>query len=129
LGQRAVAPAFDCNTGVSMDFLISTAHAQAAAPAAGAPNPLVSFLPLIVLFGIFYFMLIRPQMKRAKEQKAMIDALGKGDEVVALGGLVGRIVELNDQYATLEIAPETKITVQRPAVQMLLPKGTIKSLK
>jgi preprotein translocase subunit YajC len=74
----------------TMDFLISSAHAQAAAPAA-APNPLMSFLPLIILFAVFYFLLIRPQMKRAKEQRAMIAALAKGDEVVTNGGLSGRI--------------------------------------
>ena len=108
-------------------MLISPAYAQA--PAAGADAGLMSFLPIILMFVLLYFLMIRPQMKRAKEQKAMIDALQKGDEVVALGGLVGKIIELGDQYATLEIAPETKIVVQRPAVQMLLPKGTIKTIK
>ena len=108
-------------------MLISSAYAQA--PAAGGDAGLMGFLPIILMFVLLYFLMIRPQMKRAKEQKAMIDALQKGDEVVALGGLVGRIVELNDQYATLEVAPEMKITVQRPAVQVLLPKGTIKSIK
>ena len=112
-----------------MDFLISTAHAQAAAPAAGAPNPLVSFLPLIVLFGIFYFMLIRPQMKRAKEQKAMIEALQKGDEVVTAGGIVGRITKISDQYVTVEVAPNTEVVMQRSAVQVPLPKGTLKTLQ
>jgi len=107
--------------------LISNAYAQA--PAAGGDAGLMSFLPIILMFVLLYFLMIRPQMKRAKEQKAMIDALQKGDEVVALGGLVGKIVELSDQYATLEVAPEIKVTVQRPAVQVLLPKGTIKSIK
>jgi len=107
--------------------LISSAYAQA--PAAGGDAGLMGFLPIVLMFVLLYFLMIRPQMKRAKEQKAMIDALQKGDEVVALGGLVGRIVELNDQYATLEVAPEMKVTVQRPAVQVLLPKGTIKSIK
>ena len=108
-------------------MLISPAYAQA--PAAGADAGLMSFLPIILMFVLLYFLMIRPQMKRAKEQKAMIDALQKGDEVVAVGGLLGRIVELSDQYATLEIAAETKIMVQRPAIQQLLPKGTIKSIK
>jgi preprotein translocase subunit YajC len=107
--------------------LISSAFAQA--PAAGGDAGLMGFLPIILMFVLLYFLMIRPQMKRAKEQKAMIDALQKGDEVVALGGLVGRIIELTEQYATLEIAPEIKVTVQRPAVQVLLPKGTIKSIK
>ena len=106
-------------------MIISPAYAQAA----GGADSLMSFLPIILLFVILYFLMIRPQMKRAKEHKTMVDALQKGDEVVAVGGLLGKIVELNDQYATLEIASETKIMVQRPAIQTLLPKGTIKSIK
>jgi preprotein translocase subunit YajC len=73
--------------------------------------------------------MIRPQMKRAKEQKTMIEALQKGDEVVAAGGLIGRIVKLTDQYATIELAPNVEVTVQRGAVQVPLPKGTIKSIQ
>jgi preprotein translocase subunit YajC len=106
---------------------ISPAFAQA--PAAGGDAGLMGFLPIILMFVLLYFLMIRPQMKRAKEQKAMIDALQKGDEVVAAGGLVGKIVELNEHYATLEIASNTEIKVQRAAVGMLLPKGTIKSIK
>ena len=109
-------------------MLISSAYAQAA-PAGGGDAGLMGFLPIILMFVLLYFLMIRPQMKRAKEMRAMVDALQKGDEVVAAGGLVGRIVELSDQYATLEIAPQTNVVVQRPAVQMLLPKGTIKSVK
>ena len=108
-------------------MLISSAYAQS--PGGLGGEGLMGFLPIILMFVLLYFLMIRPQMKRAKEQKAMIDALQKGDEVVAVGGLVGKIVELSDQYATLEIAPETKIMVQRPSVQVLLPKGTIKSIK
>jgi len=107
--------------------LISPAYAQA--PAAGGDAGLMSFLPIILMFVLLYFLMIRPQMKRAKEHKAMIDALQKGDEVVAVGGLLGKITELSDQYATLEIAAGTQIMVQRPAIQVLLPKGTIKSIK
>jgi len=107
--------------------LISPAFAQV--PSIGGDSGLMGFLPIILMFALLYFLMIRPQMKRAKEQKAMIDALQKGDEVVAVGGLVGKIVDLTDQYATLEIASETKILVQRPAVQLLLPKGTIKNIK
>jgi len=106
--------------------VISSAFAQGA-PGTGPGYE--QFFIIIGMFALLYFLMIRPQMKRAKEQKAMVDALQKGDEVVALGGLVGKIVELSDQYATLEVAPETKVVVQRPAVQMLLPKGTIKTLK
>ena len=108
-------------------MLISSAYAQV--PGTGGDAGLMSFLPIILMFVLLYFLMIRPQMKRAKEHKTMIEALQKGDEVVAVGGLLGRIVELSEQYATLEIASETKIMVQRPAIQTLLPKGTIKSIK
>ena len=108
-------------------MLISPAYAQA--PAGGGDSGLMSFLPIILMFVLLYFLMIRPQMKRSKEHKTMIDALQKGDEVVAVGGLIGKVIELSEQYATLEIAPETKIMVQRPAIQTLLPKGTIKSIK
>ncbi|HEX7770130.1 MAG TPA: preprotein translocase subunit YajC [Dokdonella sp.] len=109
-----------------MDFLISNAYAQAAAPAA-APNPLMSFLPLIILFGIFYFMLIRPQMKRAKEQRLMIAALNKGDEVLTNGGLLGRIDSIAEQFVTLELAPGVVVKLRKDAVSAVLPKGTLKT--
>jgi preprotein translocase subunit YajC len=109
-----------------MDFLISNAYAQAAAPAA-APNPLMSFLPLIILFGIFYFMLIRPQMKRAKEQRAMVAALSKGDEVLTNGGLLGRIDSIAEQFVTLELAPGVIVKLRKDAVSAVLPKGTLKT--
>ncbi|HYG56265.1 MAG TPA: preprotein translocase subunit YajC [Burkholderiales bacterium] len=109
-------------------MLISTAYAQAA-PAAGGDPGFIGFLPIILMFVLLYFIMIRPQMKRAKEQKAMIEALQKGDEVVTAGGLVGRITKLGEQYITLEIAPNTEIVVQRGAVQVPLPKGTIKTLQ
>jgi preprotein translocase subunit YajC len=105
--------------------IISPAYAQGA----GGADGLMSFLPIILLFVILYFLMIRPQMKRAKEQKAMIEALQKGDEVVTAGGLVGRITKLGEQYVTLEIAPNTEIVVQRSAVQVPLPKGTLKTLQ
>ncbi|HEY5900060.1 MAG TPA: preprotein translocase subunit YajC [Burkholderiales bacterium] len=89
----------------------------------------MGFLPIILMFVLLYFLMIRPQMKRAKEQKAMIEALQKGDEVVTAGGVVGRITKLADQYVTLEIAPNTEIVVQRSAVQVPLPKGTLKTLQ
>ena len=110
----------------SMDFLISSAYAQAA-DAAAQPNPLISFLPLLVLFGVFYFMLIRPQMKRAKEQRTMISALAKGDEVVTNGGIAGRIDDLGDSFVTLEIAPNVKIKLQKSAITLVLPKGSLKA--
>ena len=109
-----------------MDFFVSNAYAQAA-DAAAQPNPLLSFLPLLILFAVFYFMLIRPQMKRAKDQRTMIAALAKGDEVVTNGGIAGRIDELGESFVTLEIAPNVKIKLQKSAVSIVLPKGTLKS--
>ena len=89
----------------------------------------MTFLPIILMFVLLYFLMIRPQMKRAKETKAMIEALQKGDEVITAGGVVGRITKLNEQYVTLEVAPETEIVLQRSAVQVPLPKGTLKTLQ
>ncbi|MEK0435940.1 MAG: preprotein translocase subunit YajC [Pseudomonadota bacterium] len=109
-------------------MLISDAYAQAAAPAGGAGGGLLGLLPIILMFVVLYFLMIRPQMKRQKEQKAMIDALTKGDEVVSAGGLVGRVTKVGDAYITLEIAEGTEITLQKAAVTLLLPKGTIKTL-
>jgi len=107
-------------------MLISPAFAQGlgAAPGGG----IESMILILVMFGVLYFLMIRPQMKRAKEQKAMIEALQKGDEVITAGGMLGRITKLNEGYATLEIANNVEVQVQRSAVQLVLPKGTIKSL-
>jgi len=108
--------------------LISTAYAQA--PAAGAGDAgLMGFLPIILMFVLLYFIMIRPQMKRAKEQKAMIEALQKGDEVVTAGGLVGKLTNVGDAYVTVEIAENTQVVVQKAAVSLTLPKGSIKELK
>ena len=107
-------------------MIISPAYAQAAP---GGDSGFLGFLPIILMFALLYFLMIRPQMKRAKEQKAMIQALQKGDEVVAAGGLIGRITKISDQYVTLEIAPNTEVVLQRSAVQVPLPKGTIKSIQ
>ncbi len=106
--------------------MISPAYAQAA-PAGG--SGFESMILLVAMFAIMYFLLIRPQMKRAKEQRAMVEALQKGDEVVAAGGLIGRITKLSDQYITLEVAPNTEIVMQRAAVQVVLPKGTLKTVQ
>jgi preprotein translocase subunit YajC len=106
--------------------LISPAYAQAAATPPG--SDLMAFLPMIAIVIVFYFLLIRPQQKRAKEQKALLESLEKGTEVVTAGGIVGRITKLTDQYATLEIAPSVEMTVQRAAIAQMLPKGTIKAL-
>jgi len=85
------------------------------------------FLPMVVIFVLFWFMLIRPQMKRAKEHKQMVDGLQVGDEVVTGGGVLGRVTKVADAYVTLEIAKDTRVVVQRPSVQTVLPKGTIAS--
>lgn len=114
-------------------FFISDALAQTA-PAAqpGADAMWTSILFMVLIFVVFYFLLIRPQTKRQKEHKAMIDSLAKGDEVVTAGGIVGRITDLTDQYITLQIASAgdkpVEVSVQKMAVQTLLPKGTMKSL-
>jgi len=107
--------------------LISSAYAQS--PAVGGDAGLMSFLPIILMFVLLYFLMIRPQMKRAKEQKTMIDALQKGDEVITAGGVLGRIAKVSDAYVTVEIAANTEVSLQRSAVQTLLPKGTLKSIQ
>ena len=107
-------------------MFITNAYAQA--PGGFPGGDLMTFLPMIAIFVVFYFLLIRPQQKRAKETRAMLEALQKGDEVVTAGGLVGKIGKLTDQYAGIEIAPNVEITVQRAAIAQLLPKGTIKAL-
>ena len=111
-------------------FFISNAYAQAApaAEASGASS-FLTMAPILLMVVVLYFLMIRPQVKRQKEHKSMADALKKGDEVITAGGVLGRIIKVNDAYLTVEIAPETEITVQRAAVQMLLPKGTIKSVQ
>jgi preprotein translocase subunit YajC len=106
--------------------IISSAYAQSAG---GGDPGFIGFLPIILMFALLYFLMIRPQMKRAKETKQMVEALQKGDEVITAGGVVGRITKMGEQYVTLEIAPGTEIVVQRSAVQAPLPKGTIKSLQ
>ncbi|MDO8262559.1 MAG: preprotein translocase subunit YajC [Gallionella sp.] len=108
-------------------MFISNAYAEAAAPAQGAG--LMDFLPLIVLAAVFYFFILRPQSKRAKEQKAMIEALQRGDEVITSGGEVGRINKVYEQYVGVELADNIEVTVQKAAIQSVLPKGTIKSIK
>ena len=106
--------------------MISPAFAQTTSAAPG--GDLMAFLPMILIFVVFYFLLIRPQQKKAKEIRAMLEALQKGDEIVTAGGVLGRISKLGDQYLTVEIASGTEIMVQRGAVAPLLPKGTIKAL-
>ena len=110
------------------DLLISPAHAQAAGAAPPPGAGLMTFAFPILLLVIMYFLMIRPQMKKAKEHKAMIDALSKGDEVVTSGGIAGKITKVGDTYVGVEIADNVEIQLQKPAVAMVLPKGTLKSL-
>ena len=110
-------------------MFISSAFAQTA-PAAAAggdmQSSLMSMLPLVLMFVVLYFVMIRPQMKKTKEHRAMIDALAKGDEVVTGGGMLGKVAKLNDSYVTLEVATGVEIQLQRSAVVQVLPKGSIK---
>tara|TARA_A100000164_G_scaffold317250_1_gene297719 strand:- start:2053 stop:2379 length:327 start_codon:yes stop_codon:yes gene_type:complete len=108
-------------------MLITFAYAQtAAAPSAG--GGFISFLPIILMFVVLYFLMIRPQMKRQKETKTMIEALTKGDEVVSAGGIIGKITKVSEGYITLEIAEGIQVVMQKNAVTLLLPKGTMKDL-
>jgi preprotein translocase subunit YajC len=108
-----------------MDWLISSAHAQTA-PAAGTGSSMLTFLPMVLIFVVFYFLLIRPQTKRAKEHRAMVSALEAGAEVVTAGGIIGKVTEVSEQFLTVEIADNVAVKVQRHTVSQILPKGTIK---
>jgi preprotein translocase subunit YajC len=106
-----------------MNLLISDAWAQSGGAAGGG---LVSLLPIVVIFVLFYFLLIRPQQKRQKQHREMVAALAKGDEVVTVGGTLGKITEVGDNFITLEVSQGVEIKVQRNAVQSMMPKGTVK---
>lgn len=108
-----------------MDFLIATAHAQGGGAAPGGQG-LVSFMLLPLMIIAFYFLLLRPQNKRAKAQQEMISKLAPGDEVATTGGILGKVLEVGDQYLTLEIANGVSIKLQKFQVAQLLPKGTVK---
>ena len=105
-------------------MLISNAYAQTAG-AGGAAGGLMSFLPIILMFVVLYFLMIRPQMKRQKEHKAMIDALAKGDEIATAGGLLGKVTKLAEATVSVEISAGVEVQVQRQAVVQVLPKGTL----
>jgi preprotein translocase subunit YajC len=107
-------------------MLISQAFAQTAPTGAGGMD-MLSLLPLVLMFVLLYFLLLRPQMRRAKDQKQMIASLTKGDEVITGGGVLGRLTKISDNYVSVEIAPNVEITVQKASIQTLLPKGTLKS--
>jgi preprotein translocase subunit YajC len=103
---------------------ISNAYAQTAA--GGAESSLLSLLPLVLMFVVLYFIMIRPQMKKQKEHKAMIEALAKGDEVIIAGGVLGRVAKLGDSFLNVEVANGVELQVQRASVVQVLPKGTFK---
>ena len=108
-------------------MFISTAHAQTAPAAApGGTDTLFSLLPLVLMLVVLYFIMIRPQMKKQKEHKAMVDAIAKGDEVVIAGGVLGRVAKVGDTYLNVEVANGVELQVQRVAVVQVLPKGTFK---
>ena len=108
--------------------MISVAHAQTATAAADPTGGLMGMLPMILMFVVLWFLMIRPQMKKAKEHKALLEALNKGDEVITGGGIAGRISKVGDSYVHVEIAEGTEIVVQKPSITLVLPKGTLKSL-
>ncbi len=109
-------------------MLISNAFAQTAGVTGGAASGLMSFLPIILMFVVLWFIMIRPQMKRQKETKAMIEALAKGDEVITASGMLGRVTKLGEQYVTIEITEGTEVHMQKNAIVTVLPKGTLKSI-
>jgi preprotein translocase subunit YajC len=109
-----------------MGFLIADAYAQGAAPAAS--DPLLTMLPLVLVFVVFYFFLIRPQTKRQKEHKEMVSRLAEGDEIVTAGGVLARVVAVGEQFIEVEVSQGVRIKIQRNTVGALMPKGTIKSV-
>jgi preprotein translocase subunit YajC len=113
---------------LSVSFLISPAWAQGAGAGAQGGG-IESILLILAMFAVLYFLMIRPQMKRAKEHKALIDGLQKGDEVVTAAGILGRITKVDDQHVTVVIAADVEVQMQRQAIQIVLPKGTIKTIQ
>ena len=108
-----------------LDLLIPAAHAQAVgAPAGGGA---LGFLPILIVVGVMYFLMIRPQMKRAKEHRGMLDKLARGDEVLAAGGLAGTVTDIGENFVTIEIADGVRVRVQKAAIGNVLPKGTLKA--
>lgn len=108
-----------------LSFLVDVAHAEgaAAADAAASPNPLFQFLPLVLIFVVFYFLMIRPQQKQAKERKAMLESVGRGDEVATSGGILGKVTAAADDILTIEIADNVRVRVQRGAVLSVIKKA------
>jgi preprotein translocase subunit YajC len=115
---------------LELSVFISSAFAQtapaAAATGGGIESSLMSMLPLVLMFVVLYFVMIRPQMKKQKEHRAMIDAIAKGDEIVTAGGLIGKVTKLGESYVSVELAQGVEVQMQRSAVVQVLPKGTVK---
>ncbi|MBI5658543.1 MAG: preprotein translocase subunit YajC [Nitrosomonadales bacterium] len=109
-------------------MIIGNAWAQAAAPAAAPSMGFADFLPLIALVAVFYFLILRPQQVRSKELKTILNALQKGDEVVAVGGLLGRVAKVGENYVGIEVADGVVVNIQKNTIQTVLPKGTIKAI-
>jgi preprotein translocase subunit YajC len=109
-----------------INVFISNAYAQAAPAAASSDSGLLGMLPLVLMFVVLYFVMIRPQMKRQKEHKAMIEAIAKGDEVVTAGGIIGKVSKLGDNFIHLEVANGVELQLQRSAITQVLPKGSLK---
>ena len=107
-----------------MDFLISNAYAQSAG---GSGSTLMSLLPMILIFVVFYFLLIRPQQKRTKEHREMVTNIGKGDEVLTNGGFLGKVTKVGDNYISVTLGEGMEVKMQASAVAQVLPKGTLKS--
>ena len=108
--------------------MIRLAHAQTAGAAADPTGGFMQLLPMILMFVVLWFLMIRPQMKKAKEHKALLAGLAKGDEVVTQGGIVGKVTKVGENYVSVEIAEGTEVVVQKPSIGLVLPKGTLKSL-
>lgn len=107
-----------------MDFFISNAYAQSAA----GPSPIGMLFPIILMFGVMYFLMIRPQQKRMKDHRAMVGALSKGDEVVTNGGLGGTITKVGDSFVSIRVSDDVEVNVQKQSIASLLPSGTLKSI-
>lgn len=112
-----------------MSFLINTAYAAGTTAHHTGTESLLSMLPMLVIFiGVFYFLIIRPQSKRAKEHKNLLDNLGLGDEIVTAGGIVGKVKQLRDQFIVIEVAENSQITLQKSSIAQVLPKGSIDNI-
>ena len=110
-----------------LDLIVPAAHAQAVGGAPSAPSMMSSLLFPIILVAIMYFLMIRPQMKRQKEHKAMLDKLSRGDEVITSGGIAGTVADIGESFLTVEVASGVQLRVQKAAIANVLPKGTLKS--